>query len=109
MAKQKKPSKTKDEIQNLTFEEAIGLLTEIVEKIETGQVPLQESLQQYEKGMALIGQCRRILEDAEKRIAEIESRYSPGRQEAEDEEEHEQEEELGEEGDEDEDEEDELF
>lgn len=76
MAKKKSSSKD-DGLKNLSFEEAIRVLTEIVEKIETGQVPLQEGLQQYERGMALIGQCRRILEDAEKRIAEIESQHSP--------------------------------
>lgn len=47
------------------------MLTGIVDKIETGQVPLAESLQQYEKGMALIKHCRAILLDAEKRIEEI--------------------------------------
>ena len=77
MAKKKSPSKSGEQIKTLSFEEAIRALTEIVEKIETGQVPLQESLKQYEKGMALIGQCRRILEDAEKRIEEIEEKHSP--------------------------------
>jgi exonuclease VII small subunit len=34
-------------------------------------VPLQESLEQYEKGMKLIANCRAILQDAEKRIEQI--------------------------------------
>lgn len=77
MSKKKHSSKSGgQEVGKLSFEEAIRALTEIVEKIETGQVPLEESLGQYEKGMALIGQCRRILQDAEKRIAEIEQRHS---------------------------------
>jgi len=67
---QKRQNK-KNDVGNLTFEEAIGNLTEIVDKIETGQVPLQESLQQYEKGMAMIKHCRSILLDAEKRIEQI--------------------------------------
>lgn len=54
--------------EKMTFEQAIETLGEIVRKIETGQVPLQESLRQYEQGMALIGHCRTILLDAEKRI-----------------------------------------
>jgi len=66
-----KRQKKKNDVGNLTFEEAIGNLTEIVDKIETGQVPLQESLQQYEKGMAMIKHCRSILLDAEKRIEQI--------------------------------------
>ena len=77
MAKKKTTAKAKSEFAKLSFEEAIRTLTEIVEKIETGQVPLQESLQQYEKGMDLIGHCRGILQDAEKRIAKIEAQHTP--------------------------------
>jgi len=54
--------------EKLTFEQAIEMLGGIVQKIETGQVPLEESLRQYEQGMGLIGHCRKILLDAEKRI-----------------------------------------
>ena len=69
MAQKRKDNK--NEIESLSFEQAIENLTEIVDKIETGQVPLAESLQQYEKGMAMIKHCRKILLDAEKRIEEI--------------------------------------
>ena len=61
----------KDNITELSFEESIKELTNIVGKIEQGQIPLQDSLEQYEKGMALIKQCRTILEKAEKRIEKI--------------------------------------
>lgn len=57
--------------EKLTFEQAIETLGGIVQKIETGQVPLEESLRQYEQGMGLIGHCRKILLDAEKRIEQI--------------------------------------
>ncbi len=66
----KKQSKT-DDVKKLSFEQAIETLTGIVDKIESGQVPLAESLEQYEKGMALIKHCRGILLDAEKRIEDI--------------------------------------
>ncbi|MHC4882190.1 MAG: exodeoxyribonuclease VII small subunit [Planctomycetota bacterium] len=69
MAQKRKSSKK--EIESLSFEQAIENLTEIVDQIETGQVPLAESLQQYEKGMAMIQHCRKILLDAEKRIEQI--------------------------------------
>ncbi|MDH4202666.1 MAG: exodeoxyribonuclease VII small subunit [Phycisphaerae bacterium] len=69
MAQKRKSNKK--EIESLSFEQAIENLTEIVDRIETGQVPLAESLQQYEKGMAMIQHCRKILLDAEKRIEEI--------------------------------------
>ena len=63
--------KQKDDITELGFEESIKELTNIVGKIEQGQIPLQDSLQQYERGMALIKQCRTILQKAEKRIEKI--------------------------------------
>lgn len=63
--------KKETEIDKLSFEEAIKELTNIVGKIEQGQIPLQDSLEQYEKGMALIKQCRTILQKAEERIEKI--------------------------------------
>ena len=63
--------KKKDDLGELSFEESIKKLTNIVGKIEQGQIPLQDSLEQYEKGMALIKQCRTILQKAEKRIEKI--------------------------------------
>lgn len=61
----------KNDISKLTFEQAIKQLTDIVGKIEQGKIPLQDSLEQYEKGMALIKHCKGILEKAEKRIEKI--------------------------------------
>jgi len=61
------------DVGKLTFEQAIKELTGIVGKIEQGEITLGDSLQQYEKGMALIKQCRKILQEAEKRIEKIAS------------------------------------
>lgn len=61
----------KNDIGKLTFEQAIKQLGSIVQKIEQGEIPLQDSLEQYEKGMALIKHCKGILEKAEKRIEKI--------------------------------------
>jgi exodeoxyribonuclease VII small subunit len=63
--------KQKDDLGELSFEESIKELTNIVGKIEQGQIPLQDSLQQYERGMTLIKHCRTILNKAEKRIEKI--------------------------------------
>jgi exodeoxyribonuclease VII small subunit len=63
--------KGKDEIRKLSFEESIKRLKETVDKIEQGDIGLQDSLEQYEQGMALIQHCRGILEKAEKRIERI--------------------------------------
>ncbi len=64
-------SEAKNDITKMSFEEAIKELTGIVGKIEQGDISLQDSLQQYERGMALIKQCRTILQQAEKRIEKI--------------------------------------
>ena len=61
----------KNDITELTFEQAITQLSDIVGKIEQGQIPLVDSLGQYEEGMALIKHCRGLLENAEKRIEKI--------------------------------------
>jgi len=69
--KMAKNNKQKNNVVKLGFEEAIKDLTNIVSKIEQGDIPLQDSLEQYEKGMALIKHCRDILQKAEKRIEKI--------------------------------------
>jgi exodeoxyribonuclease VII small subunit len=70
----------KNDVGKLTFEQAVKELTGIVGKIEQGEITLSDSLQQYEKGMALIKQCRKILQDAEKRIEKIASEQDGGKQ-----------------------------
>jgi exodeoxyribonuclease VII small subunit len=64
-------NKQDKDISKLTFEQAIKQLTDIVEKIELGEIPLQQSLEQYEKGMELIKHCRSILKKAEEKIEKI--------------------------------------
>ena len=67
MAKNEK----KNDTGKLSFEQAIGELGSIVGRIEKGEIALQDSLKQYERGMALIKHCRTILQKAEKRIEKI--------------------------------------
>ena len=69
--------KQSTDITKLSFEEAIKQLSAIVSKIEQGQIPLQNSLEQYEKGMALIKHCREILGKAEERIEKISQQEGP--------------------------------
>ncbi len=63
--------KTKGDVGKLSFEDSIKQLKGIVESIEQGEIPLQDSLEQYEQGMSLIKHCRGILQQAEKRIEKI--------------------------------------
>ena len=54
-----------------TFEQALMELEKIVEKIEQGEIGLEESIEQYAQGMQLIKHGRDILDQAEKRIETI--------------------------------------
>ena len=55
----------------LKFEDAVDQLEQLIERIETGEIGLEESLKQYQRGTALINRCRAILSAAEKQIAEL--------------------------------------
>jgi exodeoxyribonuclease VII small subunit len=68
MAKDEK--KTAD-IANLTFEQALQQLEQIVQQLEKGQVALEDSISIYEKGTALKAHCEAKLRDAEARIEKI--------------------------------------
>ena len=64
-------NEAKNDMSKLSFEQAIKELTNIVGNIEEGEIALGDSLQQYERGMALIKHCRGVLQKAEKRIEKI--------------------------------------
>jgi exodeoxyribonuclease VII small subunit len=51
-----------------TFEASLGQLETIVRKLESGELPLEESLKLFEKGVALSRECRERLNEAERRI-----------------------------------------
>ncbi len=50
------------------FEDALGELEELIEKLEGGEQTLEESLVQFERGMKLSKFCQQSLTDAEKKI-----------------------------------------
>lgn len=55
------------------FEIAMARAEEIATSIEQGQIGLEESIKQFEEGMALIRKCRQVLSEAELRIAKLEA------------------------------------
>ena len=50
------------------FEKALTELTKIVETMEQGELPLEESLKSFERGVALTRQCQQALKSAEQRV-----------------------------------------
>lgn len=54
--------------KEIKFNEAMQQLEEIVRQLEQGDVPLEESLTLYQKGMELSKVCHDKLQDAEKQL-----------------------------------------
>lgn len=53
---------------NPTFEESLQELEQIVTRLEQGDVPLEEALDAFQKGMVLSKQCKDTLAKAEKSL-----------------------------------------
>lgn len=53
---------------NLSFEQAVAKLEQIVQQIEEGKVSLEESIQRYAEGIDLYKHCRAKLDQMEKTI-----------------------------------------
>jgi len=51
------------------FEAALAELEQIVLKLEQGDLPLEESLRQFERGVALTQSCQKSLRQAEQKIS----------------------------------------
>ena len=51
-----------------TFEEAFNDLNEVVERLQKGDLPLDETITLFEQGMRLSFQCEKFLENADRRI-----------------------------------------
>ncbi|MCA0970132.1 exodeoxyribonuclease VII small subunit [Halobacillus litoralis] len=57
--------------QELTFEQAMEQLEELVEKLESGDVPLEKAIQYYQEGMKLSKVCNEKLGNVEKQMQQI--------------------------------------
>ncbi|HEX9126708.1 MAG TPA: exodeoxyribonuclease VII small subunit [Methylomirabilota bacterium] len=55
-------------MKDIKFEDALQRLEQIVDQLEAGDLPLEDSLKVFEEGVALARRCAKYLEEAEKRI-----------------------------------------
>jgi len=53
---------------NLNFEKSLQELEDLVEKMETGDLSLEESLKCFERGVALTRNCQKALQEAEQKV-----------------------------------------
>jgi exodeoxyribonuclease VII small subunit len=64
-------TETNEDLSTLNFEDALKRLEEIVRKLESGDVPLDQSIELYSEGEKLRGLCQQRLEAAQAKIEKI--------------------------------------
>lgn len=70
--------KTEDASVARSFEDNMAELESIIERIESGEVGLEESIVAYERGVAIVESCRGVLAAAELRVEELTERLRAG-------------------------------
>ena len=60
-----------NEEEDLSFEEKLEELERIVNRLETGEVPLDDAINEFHKAMILVKECDEKLNSAEEAIAKI--------------------------------------
>ena len=70
-AKSKAMSSAPPAIADMTFEDALRSLEDVVRRLESGEVPLDQSIELYERGEALRAHCQGRLDSAQARIEKI--------------------------------------
>jgi len=58
----------KTDAERFDFEAALEELEELVTKLEKGDLPLEESLKEFERGVALTRSCQKELKQAEQKV-----------------------------------------
>ncbi len=61
-------AKAQKDLHDLTYEKALRELQEVVQKLEGGQLALEEAMALFERGQALVGHCSQLLDQAELRL-----------------------------------------
>jgi exodeoxyribonuclease VII small subunit len=64
-------SDLQSDISQMSFEQALDALEKIVSGLEGGNVPLDQSISQYERGEALRTHCQKLLSAAEAKVEKI--------------------------------------
>lgn len=64
-------SSAKKDPKDMTFEEAMGELEQVVRQLEDGRVPLDQAIGSYERGAALKTRCDEMLKAARLKVEEI--------------------------------------
>ena len=58
-------------VENMTFEQCMTELTDLVGKLESGELDLDASLKVYERAVAVRERCKSILDEADRKVQKI--------------------------------------
>lgn len=61
----------REQIEKLSFEAALARLEETVRMLESGSIPLDDSLALFEEGIALVRLCNSKLDTAEQKVVKL--------------------------------------
>lgn len=64
-------NRASNDTQALTFEQALAEVESIIERIEAGEIGLEDALAQYERGVALVNHCRGKLDRAQQKVEDL--------------------------------------
>jgi exodeoxyribonuclease VII small subunit len=65
------PSSTFNDIQGMSFEQAMGELESLVRRLEEGRLSLEEAIHSYERGTALRSHCEAKLRSAKMKVEQV--------------------------------------
>lgn len=68
MAKKKEEDKKE---QSLSLEDAFAQIEEVISRLETEDITLEQSFTEYNRGMALLAQCNEAIDRVEKKVLKI--------------------------------------
>lgn len=65
------------QLDNMSFKEGLMELDEIVRALEGNQLELEQSIQKYERGVALLGALQKRLDDAQQKVTVLMGELEP--------------------------------
>lgn len=71
MAEEKTDETGTEEDTEVSFEDALSQLEEVVHRMETGESPLESLVENYQSGVRLLKLCRSKIERAEMKVKEV--------------------------------------
>jgi|TARA_B110000003_G_C16602924_1_gene516367 exodeoxyribonuclease VII small subunit len=68
------PETQSDDEDELSFEDALANLEEIIQRMESGEAPLDSLVTHYQTGVKMLKLCREKIEGAEMKIKEVQEK-----------------------------------